>query len=61
MREVLGDCLIRRLGEEGVRHVFVVPGDYALTFFHQLECSPLKVINTCDEQARPTDMSPRSP
>ncbi len=50
MAESIGEYLIRRLGEEGVGHVFGVPGDYVLTFFKQLEKSPLKVINTCDEQ-----------
>ena len=46
----IGDYLIRRLIEEGVGHVFGVPGDYVLTFFSQMEKSPLKVINTSDEQ-----------
>ena len=50
MGESIGAYLIRRLGEEGVGHVFGVPGDYVLTFFSQLEKSPLKVINTGDEQ-----------
>ncbi len=42
--------LIHQLYTEGVRHVFGVPGDYALGFFHELERSKLQVINTCDEQ-----------
>jgi len=50
MGETIGGYLIRRLGEEGVGHVFGVPGDYVLTFFSQMEKSPLEVINTCDEQ-----------
>ncbi len=50
MSETIGDYLIRRLGEEGVGHVFGVPGDYVLTFFSQMEQSPLEVINTSDEQ-----------
>lgn len=50
MSETIGDYLIRRLGEEGVGHVFGVPGDYVLAFFNQMEESPLKVINTSDEQ-----------
>jgi len=50
MAESIGDYLIRRLGEEGVGHVFGVPGDYILTFFSQMEKSALKVVNTCDEQ-----------
>ena len=46
----IGDYLIQRLQALGVRHVFGVPGDYVLGFMHQLECSDLQVINTCDEQ-----------
>jgi TPP-dependent 2-oxoacid decarboxylase len=42
--------LIERLGALGVRHVFGVPGDYVLGFLHELEQSPLQVVNTCDEQ-----------
>ena len=34
MGETVGGYLIRRLGEEGVGHVFGVPGDYVLTFFN---------------------------
>lgn len=48
--ETVGDYLIRRLGEEGVGHVFGVPGDFVLSFFKKLEDSPLDVVNTCDEQ-----------
>lgn len=43
-------CLIQRLYDHGVRHVFGVPGDYALSLFHELHCSELRVVNTCDEQ-----------
>jgi indolepyruvate decarboxylase len=42
--------LIQRLLGYGVRHVFGVPGDYALSLFHELHSSELQVINTCDEQ-----------
>jgi indolepyruvate decarboxylase len=48
--ETIGDYLIRRIGEEGVGHVFGVPGDFVLAFFKKLEASPLRVINTSDEQ-----------
>ncbi len=49
--ETIGNYLIRRLSEEGVDHVFGVPGDFILGFFKKLEDSPLlKVVNTCDEQ-----------
>ncbi len=50
MAETIGGYLIRRLREEGVEHVFGVPGDYVLSFFGQMEKSQLKIINTGDEQ-----------
>jgi TPP-dependent 2-oxoacid decarboxylase len=43
--------LIKRLYDHGVRHIFGVPGDFVLGFYHQLiQSNKLKVINTCDEQ-----------
>ncbi len=42
--------LIQRLSAHGIRHVFGIPGDYVLSLFHELQCSQLRVINTCDEQ-----------
>lgn len=48
--ETISDYLIRRIGEEGVDHIFGVPGDFVLGLFKKLEDSPLKVVNTCDEQ-----------
>src|SRR5215831_16936320 len=43
--------LIERLYDYGVRHIFGVPGDFILGFYHQLiQSNKLKVINTCDEQ-----------
>ncbi len=47
---VIGDYLIGRLHDLGVRHVFGVPGDYVLGFMHRLEQGPLALVNTCDEQ-----------
>lgn len=46
----IGDYLIQRLHQLGLRHVFGVPGDYIIGFFKQLEESEMSVINTCDEQ-----------
>src|SRR6187549_1503346 len=46
----IGQYLIARLHAHGVRHVFGIPGDYVLTFYDQLQRSPLRLINTCDEQ-----------
>src|ERR1041384_7190073 len=43
--------LIQRLYELGVRHIFGVPGDFVLGFYHELiQSNKLEVINTCDEQ-----------
>ncbi len=50
MSESVGAYLVRRLHEEGVSHVFGVPGDYCLTLCSQVEASPIRLINTCDEQ-----------
>jgi len=46
----VGQYLIKRLYDLGVRHAFGVPGDYALSFFKEIEESKLRLINTCDEQ-----------
>jgi indolepyruvate decarboxylase len=46
----IGDYLISRLRESGVRHVFGIPGDYVLGFNKKLEESELDFITTCDEQ-----------
>ena len=48
--KTIGDYLIQKLYANSVRHVFGVPGDYSLSFFHELESSSIQVINTCDEQ-----------
>lgn len=45
-----GEYLIKKLQETGLRHVFGIQGDYVLNFYSQLYESPLKLINTCDEQ-----------
>ena len=45
----LGQYLIRRLYDLGVRHVFGVPGDYVLTFYKMLEDSPITVVGTTRE------------
>jgi TPP-dependent 2-oxoacid decarboxylase len=43
--------LIQRLYDNGVRHIFGVPGDFVLGFYKELvDSNKLKVINTCDEQ-----------
>ncbi|GAX59521.1 indole-3-pyruvate decarboxylase [Candidatus Scalindua japonica] len=48
--KTISEYLLQKLFTHGVRHMFGVPGDYVLSFFHQVESSSIKVINTCDEQ-----------
>ena len=46
----IGDFLLRRLEEAGVRHLFGVPGDYNLELLQQLQDNGvLKWIGTCSE------------
>jgi indolepyruvate decarboxylase len=46
----IGEYLLQQLHAHGVRHIFGVPGDYVLSFFHQIQESPIQIVNTCDEQ-----------
>ncbi|MDP8249003.1 MAG: thiamine pyrophosphate-binding protein [Candidatus Tritonobacter lacicola] len=46
----ISEYLIKAIQKTGTRHVFGIQGDYVLNFYDQLCKSPLKVINTCDEQ-----------
>jgi indolepyruvate decarboxylase len=49
-RTKIGDFLLRRLKEAGVRHLFGVPGDYNLELLQQLQdTGALKWIGTCSE------------
>ena len=45
----VGEYLIQRLENEGVRHVFGVPGDYVLAFYELMRQSRLHVVGTCTE------------
>ena len=47
----IGEYLIERLQESGVRHVFGVPGDFVLRFYGMLQDSPVEVIGTTNEAA----------
>jgi len=47
----IGQYLIRRLGDYGLRHVFGLPGDYVLAFYSMLEHSPLDVVNCTREDS----------
>src|SRR5262245_15530839 len=49
-RMTIGDFLLRRLEEAGVRHLFGVPGDYNLGLLQQLhDAGRLEWIGTCNE------------
>src|SRR5215468_8259609 len=37
MKQLIGNFLLRRLQEAGIRHIFGVPGDYNLALMQQLE------------------------
>ena len=45
----IGQHLIQRLQDVGLRHVFGIPGDYVLQFYSMLEASPIEVIGTTRE------------
>ena len=46
----IGDFLLRRLKEAGVRHLFGVPGDYNLELLQQLQdTGALNWVGTCSE------------
>ncbi|MBV9463147.1 MAG: alpha-keto acid decarboxylase family protein [Verrucomicrobiae bacterium] len=45
----ISSYLIQRLLDYKVRHLFGVPGDYVLTFYQQLQNSPIEVIGTTAE------------
>ena len=50
MKQSIGNFLLRRLEEAGVRHIFGVPGDYNLEFMQQLEDRGAPAwIGTCNE------------
>ena len=46
----VSQALVDALWARGVRHIFGIPGDYALGLFDAFTASSLDVINTCDEQ-----------
>ena len=46
----VGDFLLRRLHEAGIRHLFGVPGDFNLELLQQMEdTGDLKWVGTCNE------------
>jgi indolepyruvate decarboxylase len=62
MKQPVGEFLLRRLQEAGIRHIFGVPGDYNLEFMQQLEdrgepawignCNELNASYATDAYAR---------
>jgi len=62
MKQPIGEFLLRRLQEAGIRHLFGVPGDYNLEFMQQLEergepawignCNELNASYAADAYAR---------
>jgi indolepyruvate decarboxylase len=62
MKQPIGEFLLRRLQEAGIRHIFGVPGDYNLEFMQQLEdrgepawignCNELNASYATDAYAR---------
>lgn len=50
MRMKIGEFLIRRLTEAGVRHLFGLPGDFNLSFLEQVQASyTLEFVGNCNE------------
>ena len=45
----VGQYLVHRLEETGMKHIFGIPGDYVLDFYDLLVASKLEVIGTCTE------------
>jgi indolepyruvate decarboxylase len=45
----IGDYLIQRLWDYGIRDVFGIPGDFVLQFYGMLEDSPIRVVGTTRE------------
>jgi indolepyruvate decarboxylase len=45
----IGQYLIRRLSDYGIKHVFGLPGDYVLTFYSMLEHSALDLVSCTRE------------
>jgi len=45
----IGEFLIRRLQDHGIRDVFGIPGDYVLAFYSMLEHSPINLVGCCRE------------
>jgi indolepyruvate decarboxylase len=49
----VGDFLLRRLEEAGVRHLFGVPGDYNLELLQQLQDTGCQRVRASESAERP--------
>lgn len=47
--QTVGTYLLDTLYDEGVRHIFGIPGDYVIRFNKQIESHPIQFINTTRE------------
>jgi len=47
----IGQYLLDQLYRHGIRHMFGVPGDYVLGFYHLIENSPIQNVTTTREDA----------
>lgn len=45
----IGEYILKRLEQFGLKHIFGVPGDFVLKFFDQILESPIKLVTTCNE------------
>jgi len=45
----VGEYLVKRLEEVGIKHVFGVPGDYVLDFMDRIIDSDMDFVGTCNE------------
>lgn len=47
----IGEYLLKRLYDHGIRHIFGIPGDYVLRFYNLIEDSKIKHVGTTREDA----------
>ena len=45
----VGNYLLKRLEQSGLKHILGVPGDFVLKFFDQILESSIKLVTTCNE------------
>ncbi len=48
-KKTIGQYLIERLYDMGIRHIFGIPGDYVLKFYKMIEKSKIKLVGTTRE------------